>query len=81
MQFKRITYTDAVSLHKRNDELLQSITAVASGSSTQYKPQEFSPSQPSPDPKLHFIPGTPSKPKVVFRQVRHRHADFIEVSP
>ncbi|KAL5478611.1 hypothetical protein ACEPAI_2796 [Sanghuangporus weigelae] len=68
VQFKRITYSDAVSLHKRNEELLENIAIVASGTSTSYKSQAFSPSQPSPDPKLHYIPGTLSKPKVVFRQ-------------
>ncbi|KAL5497703.1 hypothetical protein ACEPAH_2634 [Sanghuangporus vaninii] len=68
VQFKRITYSDSVSLHKRNEELLENIAIVVSGTSTSYKSQEFSPSQPSVDPKLHYIPGTPSKPKVVFRQ-------------
>lgn len=73
VQFKRISYDDAMKLHEHTNKWLETVLALSSGfNASPVNLLSFTPSDDnfSQDPKLHAIPATDLKPKVVFRQVR-----------
>ncbi|EJD01957.1 uncharacterized protein FOMMEDRAFT_109008 [Fomitiporia mediterranea MF3/22] len=70
LQFKRISYSDAIILQERADKWLETIFALSSGfNASPFKLPGYSPSSlPLRDPKLHSVSASSSKPKAVFRQ-------------
>ncbi|THH06190.1 hypothetical protein EW145_g4258 [Phellinidium pouzarii] len=70
IQFVRISYDDSARLSEQCDKWLETVLALSSGfNASSFNLLEFSPKERAPrDPKLHNIPATSGKPKVVFRQ-------------
>ncbi|KAH8094908.1 allophanate hydrolase subunit 2-domain-containing protein [Cristinia sonorae] len=70
IQFQRISIDDALDLRDWTERWLDTILALASGfNASPINLLAFSPKgQFVKDPKLHVIPATSTRPKVVFRQ-------------
>lgn len=68
IRFRRVSIEDAGRLKDHTEKWLDTVLALTSGFNAALL--AFSPDETfRPDPKLHVIPATFNKPKVVFRQV------------
>ena len=73
IKLTRISYDDAMRLQEHTSQWIETVLALSSGfNASPLRLLDFTPSSDvfSKDPKLHTMPATDVKPKVVLRQVR-----------